>query len=150
VVSHGSWLGKDVNMKRFRFISEGIAPQTRKSWLSQAASSLPHIFTDADIKPGMFSPSLEKRLRQAKKHGTKIVLRRHRWQMVGVQVVNKEDHKVDMKKRNSKIRSLRKELNWLTSNAYVKLFVKDIKELAHILPLANDERGFANLLEQIK
>jgi len=119
-------------MKKFRFFSYGMAPQSRKTYLSKACRHLPHIFTEADSKPGMFSPSLEKRLRQAKKHGTEIVLRRWRGSMVGVKVINKEDHALDMKKRRLKINALRKKLKHLLSASDVQSFLKLIRKLGKI------------------
>src|SRR5579864_4796965 len=124
-------------MKRFRFISYGCAPQSRKHWLSAACQALPHIFVEADIQPGMFSPSIEKRLRQAKKHGTQIVLRRWRNVMIGVKVVNKEDHQADMKKRKTKIKTLRKQLKNLMTAYEVLSFIKDIQKLGDVLGITS-------------
>src|SRR5208283_5242413 len=139
-------------MKKFRFISQGMAPQSRKSWLNAACKLLPHIFTEADIKPGMFSPSIEKRLRQAKKHGTKIILRRWRGRLeVGVVVVNKEDHVLTMKKKRAKIKALRKKLKRLLLVTDVQDFIKDIKVLGDVLQLGpHYHRNINVLLEQVK
>lgn len=112
--------------------------------------SLPHIFTESDIKPGMFSPSLEKRLRQSKKHGTEIILRKWRGAVVGVKVINKEDHAIDMKKRRLKINVLRKRLKNLLSASDVQSFLKLIRKLGKITIDPVHRNNLNTLLDQIK
>jgi hypothetical protein len=137
-------------MKKFRFYSYGMAPQSRKRCLNAACQTLSHIFTEADIKPGMFSPSLEKRLRQAKKHGTKIVLRRWRGSLVGVTIVNKEDHAIDMKKKRASIRGLRKKLKTLLTVSDVQNFLKSLQKLGAITIDPVYRHNLNLLLDQIK
>lgn len=105
-------------MKYFRFFSEGMAPNSRKKYLSPACKSLPHIFTVADIKPGMFSPYLIKRLMSAQ-HGTRIiVLRIGPWRhaKIGVQAIDKDAHKLSMSRRSKRIRALKKKLKLLSND----------------------------------
>lgn len=115
-------------MKKFRFFTYGMAPSSRKNFLS-SCKGLSHIFTVADILPGMFSPSLTKRLMAAKKHGTKIVLRRWRNAVAGVVVVDKEQHKLDMGKMRKEVKSLKKKLQVLSESNDVKLYLKYTQQL---------------------
>lgn len=122
-------------MIQFRFYCSGMAPKSIRNWLSPAAKSLKHIFDITDIQPGMFSPSITKRLLRAKKHGTKIVLRTWRGRMlVGVTVLNKEDHKKEQLKRKQEIKSLKKKLK-AQSTKEVEAYLKNLSKLGS---LSND------------
>ena len=110
-------------MKRFRFFSWGMAP----------CKSLPNIFTEKDIKPGMFSPSLEKRLHQAKKHGTRIFLKKWRHAVVGVKVINIEDRQADLKRKKDKLKIIKKKLKKLVKDPDVKSFMISLRALSVVL-----------------
>ena len=105
-------------MKYFRFFSEGMAPNSRKKYLNPACKNLPTLFSMSDIKPGMFSPYLIKRLASAQ-HGTRIiVLRIGPWRhaKIGVQAIDKDAHKLSMSRRSKRIKALKKKLKSLSND----------------------------------
>jgi hypothetical protein len=105
-------------MKYFRFFSEGMAPNSRKKYLNPACKNLPTLFSMSDIKPGMFSPYLIKRLASAQ-HGTRIiVLRIGPWRhaKIGVQAIDKDAHKLNMSRRSKRIRALKKKLKSISND----------------------------------
>lgn len=119
-------------MKKFRFFSSGIAPTSRKNYLSPACKQLQNLFTVADIKPGMFSDSITKKLVHAKKHGTKIILRKWRSVEIGVVVVDKEDQKKDLDKRKKLIKQIKKKLKSLSASSDIVSYLKYLSQLGKV------------------
>ena len=122
-------------MKQFKFFSEGISHNTRKKYLNDSCKELPNTFTEVDIKPNMFSPSVTKRLLSAKKHGTKIILKKIKAIIVGVIIINKDEYKKDMGKKISKINILKNKMKDLSLSGDVKQYIKC---LAKISTLSNN------------
>lgn len=120
-------------MIKFKFYQDCCGPALRKHHLPDS-KYLPTIFTLADIKPGMFSPSVMKRLRSAKKDGSKIVVKTGRrngngwvnysWEF-GLQVINEEDRKL----QQAKINKLKSEIIKLSKTQEVQLFFELAKKL---------------------
>lgn len=106
-------------MIQFKLISTGIYPQQRKKWLPYSCKDLPNIFSLKNIKYGMFSKSVIKRLQNVKKHGTKITLRQGRRYFLGIQVINK----ISEKAQNKNIQSLKKRHKKLLNEKLIQEFL---------------------------
>jgi hypothetical protein len=130
-------------MKQFKFYGYGYGPKsfkTLKSYLNPALQTLPRIFFEKDIKPGMFAPSIEKRLRKNLQHGTKVEIKRGYGRRgsnftIFIEVINKDAHKAAMKRKNIKVRNLKKKLKFLIKISEVKSFISNIAKLANTLQM---------------
>jgi len=127
-------------MKQFKFYGYGFGPKsfkTLKSYLNPALQSLPRFFSEKDIKPGMFAPSIEKRLRSRLQHGTKIMIKRSYTRRgsnltIFVEVIDKDAHKAAMKRKNDKIKSLKKKIKNFDA-AELKSLNNTLDELSRLL-----------------
>lgn len=113
-------------MIKFKLISQGINANQRKAWLSPKCKTLKIPFILSDIKPGMFNKSVMKRLRQAKEHGTRIILRKGKMgggYFIGIQVINK----VSQLEQNKNITQLKRRYSILLKDTLILEFM-DIRE----------------------
>ena len=111
-----------------------MAPTSRKNYLNPACKTLKNCFTLADIQPGMFAPSIIKRMNVAQ-HGTRIVVKktRHRFGgIVGVVVVDKDAYKIILSKRNLKIKQLKTKLKLLATSSDVNGYMKCLLNLGKV------------------
>lgn len=127
-------------MKQFKFYGWGYGPKsfkTLKGYLNPSLQTLPRIFQEKDIKPGMFAPSIEKRLRRKLQHGTKVEIkrsynRRGNSFSIFVEVIDKDAHKAATKKRNAKIKLLKRKVKNLMNSSEVKSFIKSVDDLSKV------------------
>ncbi len=128
-------------MKQFKFYGYGYGPKsfkTLKSHLNPALQTLPRIFFEKDIKPGMFAPSIEKRLHKNLQHGTKVEIKRGYGRRgnsfsIFIEVINKVAHKATMKRKNDKTKALKKKLKSLMKVSEVQSFITNIRKLGNHL-----------------
>jgi len=107
-------------MKHFIFYSYHMAKSTMRSHLDLSWRSLPDQFTLTDIKQGMFSASVNKKLLSAKKHGTMVLIRRKFGAPIFIKFIDKDALKADSDRRKIYIRALKKKLKLSSSNDFVK------------------------------
>jgi len=122
-------------MKQFRFYSEGMAPTSRKKYLSTACKNLPTLFTAAHIKPGMFSASIVKRLIAAQ-HGTMVLVKSMRYGFgngrIWIQTIDKDANKIRLSKIAKEVRDLKKKLKRLSKTNQVIKYLAYLKKIAKI------------------
>jgi hypothetical protein len=122
-------------MKQFRFYSEGMAPASRKKYLSAACKNLPTLFTVAHIKPGMFSASVVKRLIAAQ-HGTKVLVKSMRYGFgngrIWVEIIDKDSNRIRLSKIAKEVRELKKKLKRLSKTNQVIKYLTYLKKIAKI------------------
>jgi len=125
-------------MKQFRFICTGMAPTSIKKYLPDSCSKLPKLFTLKDILPGMFAPSIMKRLKTNCQDGTELLLKtlKRGWSSISIKVVDVEARKLAAKNRAAKKKELKKKLRALSKSDDVKNYLKALEQLAYVI---NDE-----------
>ena len=111
-------------MKHFIFYCRGMSNSSMRSHLDLSWKSLPAKFTLADVKQGMFSQSINKRLLAAKKHGTKIIVRRYYGLPIVIKLIDKDDLKADADKRKISIRNLKKKLKLLSKSNDIAIYLR--------------------------
>ena|ERR1700743_1648689 len=112
-------------MIKFKLISVGISPQERKNYLPKC-KKLPMPFTLNDVKPGMFSDAILKRLKSAKKHGMEIPIRRGGGYYLAIEVINKDD----LKSRKNNEANLKRKIKRLMKKEDVIDFWNTLLDLA--------------------
>ncbi len=83
-------------------------------------------FRLVDLPPNTFSKSIMKRLESAKTHGLKIKLRQGRNYSMFIEVINKEDQKVQNKELKRNKNRIKKLLNDPNVQEYISLSEKII------------------------
>ncbi len=99
-------------MKKFKFFSHTDPNRRLRSYLSNMQNELTTVFSLEQIKDGMFTKSVMKRLNSAH-HGATIVLRTHRNKiLLGIKVIDNEEAKNNKKS----LKLLKNEMNKLLKN----------------------------------
>jgi hypothetical protein len=83
-------------MIKYKIESHGIIRP--KDWLNPLCKKLPSRFRITDIKPGMFSDSVVKRIKSATRHGARITLRKGNGYHIFISRINVKDQNNQKKK----------------------------------------------------
>ena len=116
-------------MKKFRFFSHTDPNRRLRSYLSDSQKELSTIFLPNQIKDGMFTKSVMKRLNSAH-DGTIIILRTHRNKiLLGIKVINNDEAKI--KKQNIKL--IKAQLDKLLKTYHVVQYIELKKKYDSLL-----------------
>ncbi|CAB4196532.1 hypothetical protein UFOVP1290_52 [uncultured Caudovirales phage] len=116
-------------MKKFKFFSQTNPNRGLRAYLSNEQKELSTIFLPDQIKDGMFTKSVMKRLASAH-HGTTIILRTHKHRIVlGIKVVNIEESKNNKKA----LKLLKNEMSELLKNKDVIRYFEVKKKIDHFI-----------------
>ncbi len=110
-------------MVKYKIESHGIS--NPKEWLNPLCKKLPPRFKITDIKSGMFSDSVIKRIRSATYHGTRISLRKGRGYHIFISTINIEDQN----NKKKKLTSLKKLATKLSKSKDIKLYFNTISKI---------------------
>lgn len=102
-------------MIKFKLESRYISAQDRRSFLRESARTLPMTFLLSDVKPGMFSNTVMRRLTVAKRDGAYIEVARGRLYSVGIKVINTDDRE----RKQKVLRKLERNFRMLLKHTVV-------------------------------